>query len=95
MVPLAKLSMARIQSWHQKLAESPARLRTKLGEAQKYREAASSAEGIRRQGKFFPCRAALQGAGREGRGKRDIVDSVVCFWYVLIWVLGPSLSRPN
>jgi hypothetical protein len=42
------------------------------------------------QGSFFPCRALWQGIGWEGRGKNDIVDSVVCFGYVLIWVPGPS-----
>ena len=41
-------------------------------------------------GKVFPCRALWQGIGKEECGKNDIVDSVVCFGYVLIWVPGPS-----
>ena len=37
-VELAKLSKGRIVAWHQKIAETPARLRTKPGEEQKHRE---------------------------------------------------------
>jgi integrase len=48
-IELAKLSKGRIQAWHQNLAETPARLRTKSGGAQKYREADNSAEAIRRR----------------------------------------------
>ena len=36
---LARLTKARIVAWHQKLAETPVRLRTRAGEAQKHREA--------------------------------------------------------
>jgi integrase len=48
-VPLDKLTKGRIQSWHQKVAETPPRLRTKPGEAQKHREADASPEGVRRR----------------------------------------------
>ena len=34
---------------HQKIAETPARLRTRAGEAQKHREADTSPEGLRRR----------------------------------------------
>jgi integrase len=48
-VPLRKLTKARIQSWHQKVADTPPRLRTKPGEAQKHRAADTSPEGLRRR----------------------------------------------
>ncbi len=48
-VELAKLSKMRIVAWHQKIAELPARLRTKSGQDQKHREADTSPEGIRRR----------------------------------------------
>src|SRR5262249_14117470 len=48
-IALGKLSKARIVAWHRKMAETPARLRTKSGATQKYREADDSAEAIRRR----------------------------------------------
>jgi integrase len=48
-VELAKLSKARIVAWHQKIAETPARLRTKPGAPQRHRAADSSAEAVRRR----------------------------------------------
>jgi hypothetical protein len=43
-LPLAEA----IQAWHQ-IADTPPRLRTKIGEAQKHREADASPEGVRRR----------------------------------------------
>lgn len=48
-IALARLTKARIVTWHQKVAETPARLRTKPGAQQKHREADNSAEAIRRR----------------------------------------------
>src|SRR5215831_12660326 len=48
-IELARLSKARIVSWHHKIAETPARLRTKPGTEQRHREADSSPEGVRRR----------------------------------------------
>ena len=48
-LPLDKLTKGRIVGWHQKIAETPPRLRTKLGVAQKHREADASPEAVRRR----------------------------------------------
>jgi integrase len=69
-LPLAKLTKARIQSWHQKIADTPPRLRTKIGEAQKHREADASTEGVRRRRSaanrvLTVLKAALNHAHRE------------------------------
>src|SRR5207248_113942 len=48
-VELAKLSKARILTWHHKIAETPARLRTKPGAKQRHREADNNPEGVRRR----------------------------------------------
>src|SRR6516165_2986082 len=47
-MPLAKLTKRRIQEWHQKVADTPARLRTRVGETQRHRETDASPEGARR-----------------------------------------------
>jgi integrase len=75
-VPLAKLTKARIVGWHQKIAETPSRLRTKPGEAQKYHEADTGAEGVRRRRStanrvLTILKAALNHAHREGRCASD------------------------
>jgi integrase len=75
-VPLAKLTKARIVSWHQKMAEMPSRLRTKPGTPQKYREADTSAEAVRRRRStanrvLTILKAALNHAHREGRCASD------------------------
>jgi integrase len=44
-----KLTKGRIQRWHQQIAETPPRLRTKVGQAQKHREPDVSPEGVRRR----------------------------------------------
>ena len=75
-VLLAKLTKARILGWHQKIAETPSRLRTKPGAPQKYREADTSAEAVRRRRStanrvLTILKAALNHAHREGRCASD------------------------
>lgn len=75
-VPLAKLTKARIVGWHQKVAETPARLRTKPGAAQKYRETDTGAEAVRRRRStanrvLTILKATLNHAHREGRCASD------------------------
>jgi integrase len=48
-LPIAKLTRRRIETWHQKLAETGARLRTKAGKDQKFRAMDDSAETVRRR----------------------------------------------
>jgi hypothetical protein len=48
-IQVTKLTKARIQAWHQKLAESPPRLRTKPGGTPRYREPDNGAEAVRRR----------------------------------------------
>src|SRR5580704_2585862 len=48
-IEVAKLSKGRILEWHQQLAETRPRLRTKSGATQKYRQADKSAEAVRRR----------------------------------------------
>ncbi len=76
MVPLDKLTKGRIVGWHQKIAETPPRLRTKPGVAQKHREADLSPEGVRRRRStanrvLTILKAALNHAHREGRCASD------------------------
>jgi integrase len=75
-LPLVKLTKARIQKWHQKIADTPPRLRTKIGEAQKHREADASTEGVRRRRSaanrvLTVLKAALNHAHRERRCTSD------------------------
>ncbi|HJU20609.1 MAG TPA: site-specific integrase [Stellaceae bacterium] len=75
-VPIAKLAKRRIQNWHQKVAETPARLRTKAGEAQKYRAPEGDHEAIRRRRSaanrvLTILKAALNHAYREGKCTDD------------------------
>lgn len=75
-VELVKLSKARIVAWHQKIAETPARLRTKPGTAQKHRPADDSAEAVRRRRStanrvLTILKAALNHAHREGKCASD------------------------
>src|SRR5215471_17604291 len=48
-IELAKLTKRRIEAWHHKIAETPARLRTKPGAQQKHREADESPDSVRRR----------------------------------------------
>ncbi len=75
-VPLDKLTKGRIVGWHQKMAETPPRLRTKPGAAQRHREADASAEAIRRRRStanrvLTILKAVLNHAHREGRCSSD------------------------
>jgi integrase len=75
-VPLDRLTRSRIIAWHQKIAETPPRLRSKAGEAPKYREADDSPEAMRRRRStanrvLTILKAALNHAHREGRCASD------------------------
>ena len=75
-VELAKLTRPRVLAWHQKVAETPARLRTKQGEEQKYRGLESSPDAVRRRRStanrvLTIVKAALNHAHREGRCASD------------------------
>jgi integrase len=70
------LTKRRIQNWHQKIAETLARLRTRAGETQKHRGVDASPEGLRRRRSaanrvLTILKAALNYAHREGRGASD------------------------
>jgi integrase len=74
-IELRHLTKARIIAWHQKIAETPARLRTKPGATQQYR-ADSSAEAVRRRRStanrvLTILKAALNHAHREGKCATD------------------------
>jgi integrase len=75
-VELARLSKGRIVVWHQKIAETPARVRTKPGTAQKHREVDNSGEGVRRRRStanrvLTILKGALNHAHREGKCASD------------------------
>jgi hypothetical protein len=75
-VELAKLSKARLVAWHQKIAETPARLRTKDGAEQKHRKAENTPEGIRRRRStanrvLTILKAGLNHAHQEGKCATD------------------------
>ena len=75
-VPLDKLTKGRIVGWRQKIAETPPRLRTRPGEAQKHREADESPEAVRRRRSTADrvltiLKATLNHAHREGRCASD------------------------
>ena len=75
-VSLDKLTKGRIVGWHQKMAETPPRLRTKPGAAQRHREADASAEAVRRRRStanrvLTILKAVLNHAHREGRCASD------------------------
>jgi integrase len=75
-VELARLSKGRIVAWHQKIAETPARLRTKPGNAQRHRPIDNSAEAVRRRRStanrvLTILKAALNHAHQEGKCAGD------------------------
>jgi integrase len=75
-LPLDRLTKKRIEHWHRKVAETPARLRTKAGAEQKYRELDTSPEGVRRRRStanrvLTILKAALNHAYREGKCPTD------------------------
>ena len=75
-VPLDRLTKTRIVAWHQKIAETPRRLRTKAGAVPKHREADSSPEAVRQRRSttnrvLTILKATLNHAHREGRCASD------------------------
>ena len=73
---VGRLTTLAIRQWHRRLAETPARLRTRLGRNQKYREARADSEGRRaRQATanrvLTVLKAALNHAYREGKAASD------------------------
>ena len=75
-IEFQKLTKARIVAWHQKIAETPPRLRTKPGTEQKYREADGGAEATRQRRStanrvLTILKAALNHAHREGKCGTD------------------------
>ena len=75
-LPLAKLGKSRIVAWHQKMAEMPARLRTKPGTEQQYREPSNNRDVVRRRRStanrvLTMLKAALNHAHREGKCVSD------------------------
>ena len=76
MVSLDRLTKGRIVGWHQNMAETPPRLRTKPSAVQRHREADASAEAVRRRRStanrvLTILKAALNHAHREGRCASD------------------------
>jgi integrase len=75
-IELAKLAKARIVRWHHKIAETPARLRTKPGAEQKHRDIDNSPDSVRRRRStanrvLTILKAALNHAHREGKCASD------------------------
>lgn len=75
-IELARLNKKRIEAWHQNIAETPARLRTKPGSAQKHRSADDKPEAVRRRRStanrvLTILKAALNHAHREGKCAGD------------------------
>jgi integrase len=75
-VEVAKLTRPRILAWHQKVAETPARVSTKPSAEQKYRESDISLDAVRRRRStanrvLTILKAALNHAHREGRCASD------------------------
>jgi len=75
-VALDKLTKGRVVAWHQKMAETPPRLRTKPGVAQRHRKADASSDAVRRRRStanrvLTILKAALNHAHREGRCASD------------------------
>jgi integrase len=75
-VPVDKLSKRRIVEWHQQIADTPRRLRTKPGLPQKYRAGDGDPEAVRRRRStanrvLTILKAALNHAHREGNCAHD------------------------
>jgi len=75
-VELAKLTRNRIVVWHQKIAETPPRLRTKAGGAQKHGRHDNTPDAVRRRRStanrlLTILKAALNHPHREGRCAND------------------------
>jgi integrase len=75
-VPLDRLTKTRIVAWHQKVAETPPRLRAKAGEPPKHWKADASPEAVRQRRSttnrvLTILKATLNHAHREGRCASD------------------------
>jgi hypothetical protein len=75
-IPLDKLSKRRVAEWRQKVAETPARLRTKPGAPQKHRAGEADPEAGRRRRSaanrvLTILKAALNHAHQEGHAASD------------------------
>jgi integrase len=75
-VTLDRLTKRRILEWHQRVAATPARLRTRPGTEQRYREPDDSPEGVRQRRSsanrvLTILKAALNHAHREGKCASD------------------------
>src|SRR5262249_49172709 len=75
-VELAKLMKRQVMAWHQGIADTPARLRTKRNAEQRYREADTRPETMRRRRAaanrvLAVLKATLNHAHREGRVAGD------------------------
>jgi integrase len=75
-IELVKLTKARIVAWHHKITETAARLRTKPGAQQKYRDADDSPETVRRRRStanrvLTILKGALNHAHHEGKCASD------------------------
>lgn len=75
-LPLDRLTKKRIEKWHRNIAETPARLRTKPGAAQRHRETDNDPEAVRRRRStanrvLTILKAALNHAHREGKCGTD------------------------
>ncbi len=75
-LPVAKLTARKIEDWHHRLAEAPARVRTKEGVKQRYRRLDRSTEGIRKRRAtanrvLTVLKAALNHAWKTGHAAAD------------------------
>jgi integrase len=75
-LPITKLNPRKIEEWHHRLAELPARVRTKQGAEPQYRRLDRSAEGIRRRRAtanrvLTVLKAALNHAWKAGHAATD------------------------
>lgn len=71
-LPVSKLTKRRLEEWHYEIANSAARVRTRKGDAQRFRPHAVTPEATRRRGAtanrvLTILKAALNEAYREGR----------------------------
>jgi integrase len=76
-IELDKLSRAKIESWLEKLANTPPRLRTRQGQATRHRERDDSLEGVRRRREsanrvLTVLKAALNLAYQHGRARSKV-----------------------
>ena len=76
-IELAKLTTTKIRQWRDAIAKSPARSRTRKGDAQRYRNAPDNPESVRQRKLstnriMSTLKAALNHAFREGKARSDL-----------------------